>query len=242
MERQEKQISATAAARSDAKTSTDKPHTKPYHSMHRQATKPKKDDPPHNPNNSKSSKPKPPQTSKYQVQIESEQYRRGCWLCGSSTHLARNCRQPRAEASGRSGQVSRTAQLTATRQPPSVEDMTEEQLEALLSQRRLAKEKQLLAEGTQSSVNTVTAKPTKVGDAVGPTMYIDLEIEGVKVEAMVDTGAQSTIISRALLHEVANNLKAQGRPVPELEKPCARLFGKSATVSSQSWISLHKSH
>ena len=73
--------------------------------------------------------------------------------------------------------------------------MTEEQLEALLSQRRLAKEKQLLAEGTQSSVNTVTAKPTKVGDAVGPTMYIDLEIEGVKVEAMVDTGAQSTIIS-----------------------------------------------
>ena len=70
---------------------------------------------------------------------------------------------------------------------------------------------------TQSSVNTVTAKPTKIGDAVGPTMYIDLEIERVKV---------ATIISWALLHEIANSLKAQGRPVPELEAPCARLFGK----------------
>ena len=40
--------------------------------MHRQATKPKKDDPPKNPNNSKSSKPKPPRTLKYPVQIESD--------------------------------------------------------------------------------------------------------------------------------------------------------------------------
>ena len=153
-----------------------------------------------------------------------EQYRRGCWLCSNLNHLARNCtKQPRAEASGRLGQVSRTAQLTAAVQ--SVKDLTEEQLKTLLNQWRLAKEKQLLME-IQSSVDTVTAKPTKAGDAVGPTMYIDLEIEGVKVEAMVDTGAQSTIISRALLHEIANSLKAQGRPVPELEAPCVQLFGK----------------
>ena len=160
------------------------------------------------------------------MQTESEQYRRGYWLCSNLNHLARNCtKQPRAEASGRSGQVSRTAQLTAAVQSPKVENLTEEQLETLLNQRRLAKEKQLLME-TQSSVDTVTAKQTKVRNAVGPTMYIDLEIEGVKVEATVDTGAQSTIISRALLHEIANSLKAQGRPVPELEAPCARLFGK----------------
>lgn len=57
-------------------------------------------------------------------------------------------------------------------------------------------------------------------------MYIDLKIEGVKVEAMLDTGAQSTIISPAFLHEIASSLKAQGRPVPELEVPCAQLFGK----------------
>ena len=40
-----------------------------------------------------------------------------------------------------------------------------------------------------------------VGDAVEPAMYIDLEIEGVKVK-MVDTGAQLTIISRVLLHKI----------------------------------------
>ena len=42
----------------------------------------------------------------------------------------------------------------------------------------------------------------------------------------LDTGGQSTIISRALLHEIANSLKAQERPVPELKEPCTQLFGK----------------
>ena len=106
----------------------------------------------------------------------------------------------------------------------SFEDLTEEQLKVLLSQRKLTKERQL--ESTQGCVDTVTAKQAKVGDAVGPTMYIDLKIEGVKVEAMVDTGAQSTIITWAFLHEIDNSLKAQGRPVPELEVPRARLFTK----------------
>ena len=77
---------------------------------------------------------------------------------------------------------------------PKVEDLSEEQLDALLNQKRLAKEQQLLMQ-TQSSVDIITAKPTIVGSAVGPIMYIDLDIEGVEVEAMVDTGAQSTIIS-----------------------------------------------
>lgn len=94
-------------------------------------------------------------------------------------------------------------------QSAKVEDLTEKQLEALLSQRRLKREKQLLIEGTESSIDTVTAKPTKIGDAVGPTiyMYIDLEIEGEKVEAMVDTGAQS----RALRSEISMIVKGHLR-------------------------------
>ena len=62
--------------------------------------------------------------------------------CGSLDHKSRNCMQPGAEAAGRSGQVSKTAQLTTMVQSQNVDDLTEEQLEALLSQRRLAKEKQ----------------------------------------------------------------------------------------------------
>ena len=141
VERQEKQISASAAARGDTKALTDKSHARQHQIANKQTIR---QDAPQNATNNKSSKPRSTaqtQVSKHPAQTESEQYRRGCWLCSNLNHLARNCtKQPRAEASGRSGQVSRTAQLTAAVQSPKVEDLTEEQLETLLNQRRLAKE------------------------------------------------------------------------------------------------------
>ena len=44
-------------------------------------------------------------------------------------------------------------------------------------------------------------------------------------------------VQRALLHEIAKSLKAQGRPMPEPEAPCARLFGKECNSLSQNWTS-----
>jgi hypothetical protein len=38
--------------------------------------------------------------------------------------------------------------------------------------------------------------------AVGPTVCLAIKISGVDVEAQVDTGSQSTIISRSMLHEI----------------------------------------
>ena len=56
---------------------------------------------------------------------------------------------------------------------------------------------------------------------------MDLNIEdAVITKAMVDTGAQSTIISRKVLHEIARRLEAQQKPVPELEIPSVRLYRK----------------
>ena len=43
---------------------------------------------------------------------------------------------------------------------------------------------------------------------------------------MVDTGSQSTIISCSLLHKIGQKSRSQGEPLPVLEKPNARLFGK----------------
>ena len=220
LERQERQISANAAARGETKVSAGKPHNKQSNYSNRQPTKQSKVETMMPAGSNKSHRQKTPvhfQTQQQQ-QTGSDQQKRGCWICGKLTHLARNCKESHLEASGRSGRASRTAHLTAAPQPVNVEDLTEEQLEKLLNQRRLSKEKDLLTQSTVSSVNTITAKPM-VGDAVGPTLYCDLKIEGVATEAMVDTGSQSTIISRALLHRIAKNLEAQQRPLPELELP-----------------------
>ena len=62
--------------------------------------------------------------------------------------------------------------------------------------------------------------------AVGPTLYLDIQIEGVPVRAMFDTGAQSSIVSRDVLHAIGQSMKRQGRPLPALREPCTTLFGK----------------
>ena len=62
--------------------------------------------------------------------------------------------------------------------------------------------------------------------AVGPLLELEVCIEGVPIIAMVDTGAQSTIISRSTLHAVTERLRQQGRSLPELEIPSVRLYGK----------------
>ena len=61
---------------------------------------------------------------------------------------------------------------------------------------------------------------------MGPTLYLDILIEGVPVRAMFDTGAQSSIVSRDVLHATGRRLKSQGRSLPALGEPCTTLFGK----------------
>ncbi len=70
----------------------------------------------------------------------------------------------------------------------------------MLTKRRLEREKQMLEEKS-SIISNITAADG-VGPAVGPTLYLEVLIDGVHVYAMVDTGSQSTIISRALLHAI----------------------------------------
>ena len=102
---------------------------------------------------------------------------------------------------------------------------TEEQLEEMLARVRLEKEASLLYKQT-AKVDTVSADKGAITDAVGPTLYVDLTIEGVPVQAMVDTGSQSTILSRDVLHKVGRHLASQGKSLPHLQVPTVRLYGK----------------
>lgn len=81
-----------------------------------------------------------------------------------------------------------------------------------------------------SRIETVT---TSSSTAVGPVLYQEISIAGYKIKAIVDTGAQSTVISRQLLHKIVRHMKTEGQPIPKLEQPSARLYGRSGKDSKE---------
>ena len=123
-----------------------------------------------------------------------------CHKCHRLGHIAKFCwdKQGRgAEAPGRQRE-SRTRLVTP------VGKMSDKKVEQELSKWRLDKEQQLASECVESSVYVVTG-------AVGPSYWLLISVEGLSVSALVDTGSQSTIISRSLLHRVLLLLKKQGK-------------------------------
>ena len=106
------------------------------------------------------------------------------------------------------------------------EDLSEQQLEELLRKRRLHGEQSTLTGVAESANNAVSASGKSPSTAVGPTLCLPVCVGGVEVEALVDTGSQSTIISRAMLHDIARYSKSHGQPLPVLEEPRTRLYGK----------------
>ena len=100
-----------------------------------------------------------------------------------------------------------------------------EQLEALIAAKRLGEERDQLPHD-EATMSTVTVDKGQSPKAVGPTVYVQVSTCGVPVEAMLDTGAQSTIVSRELYHKVVCHLRTGDKPVPELKTPSARLYGK----------------
>ena len=63
--------------------------------------------------------------------------------------------------------------------------------------------------------------------ALGRTLCLDVTVEGVQVEALVDSCSEVTIISRSFLHEIGKCCKEKGRPLPQLVVPSLALYGKS---------------
>ena len=147
-----------------------------------------------------------------------KQKERRCYLCKEIGHYGRDC-PLKSETTGKSrstntGNSSNAGTIAA--------DLTEDELEQLLAQKKLTKEGSLLP----SSNNTVNATSTGKAGAIGPLLEVEVKIEGVPVKALLDTGVQSTIISRSTLHSVVKYLQGCNQPVPQLQLPTARLYGK----------------
>ena len=100
----------------------------------------------------------------------------------------------------------------------SVADCSDRELEQELTRRRLDQEQQLADDPTMS-VNVVTGP-------VGSVYLLDVSVGGLVVSALVDTGSQSTIISRAFLQKVFAHMRKSGETPPRLQEPCTKFRGK----------------
>ena len=239
LEKHEKQYAASAAARAE-NTKTDKKHVSNYGKQ-----KPNQRVPNNNVAtnsnqnklssenanlvpNSESSNVATQKRTAQSVSASQSQDTKICYRCGETGHYARNCKsvtsKSQNEAPGRSTTTnSRSAVVKSESSHP--QKFTEEQLEEMLAKVRLEKEASLLQKQS-AKVDTISAETCAITDAVGPTLYVDVAIEGVPVQAMVDTGSQSTIISRDLLHQIGKHLTSQGKSLPQLKVPTVRLYGK----------------
>jgi len=183
-----------------------------------------------------------------------------CYTCKPTGHISRFCPQQdkRWEAAGRgsyrnqgtliSGQsqtgavrghgssnatTSRSAAVQSTLVAP--EDLSEDQLEELLAKRRLQGEQVMLTDSS-GRMGAISASEGSHSKAVGPTVFLPIMIEGVSVEALVDTGSQSTIISRSMLHEIGRHVRSKGKSLPTLERPTVCLFGKDGAGSGRELV------
>ena len=76
---------------------------------------------------------------------------------------------------------------------------------------------------------TITTESKESSQVVGPTLFLDLEIEGVPVEVVIDYGSPATIISRSMLHEVARSHRRAGKLSPRMNKPSIKVYGKDGS-------------
>ena len=144
---------------------------------------------------------------------------RTCFFCGEVGRIKRDCPMKRREAAGRNnGRNSLVTANTreATESGDSLSSFSDTQLEAALASCKLHKEQELLSKTTVSAANATgeACTPVEVG-ALGHTLCLDVTVEGVQIEALVDSCSEVTIISRSFLHEIGKGCKEKGRPLPQ---------------------------
>ena len=131
-----------------------------------------------------------------------------CFNCNAIGHISRNCPRQRRQEEARGRNLQPYPPRSEARMAavvPGTQASTLEIPQTTVSQHSDTQENSVL----DSALNTITATMhgltsanQKPGLKLGPTLTTEVEIEGVPVQALLDTGSPATIVSLNLLLEV----------------------------------------
>ena len=126
---------------------------------------------------------------------------RTCFNCGMSGHLSRDCSYSRPqkgdkEAKGKKG--ASVASVTTAGDPQDTGESTVVKLRRQLQEAELAEAAQQAA----ATIHGVTSEAGAERGRLGPTLMVDVSVNGKTTKALVDTGSPVTIVSLKFIMEV----------------------------------------
>ena len=134
-----------------------------------------------------------------------------CYTCGSTAHLAKRCPARKgsgpAETPGRGHRPGGSQIANITPSHESTQEPRAESVAELRQRLQEAEAKEAVGEFA-ATMYGVTLGETRVGPHLGPTPTAEVELEGERVEALLDTGSPVTIVSLSFLLQ----LLARKRP------------------------------
>ncbi len=153
---------------------------------------------------------------------------RNCYNCGMTGHMIRNCpypKQQRGDKEARPRKNSAVATITAG-------EATQSQKSQIAELRQRLHEAELAAAVEEATATLRVVHSTDSGGRakLGPTITASICVNGVKTEALLDTGSPTTVMSLKFALEVLAQERPKFNTVEEWSQAVKLRFGEPSVV------------